>query len=43
VISWVRADLNLSAPARAEATVRRLEAELQGYLACEGKVELPDL
>jgi hypothetical protein len=43
VISWVRADLNLSAPAQAEATVRRLEAELQGYLACEGKVELPDL
>ena len=43
VIAWVRAELNGAAPSRAEATVRRLEAELQGQLECEGKVELPDL
>jgi hypothetical protein len=43
VIAWVRADLSLSAPSRAEAVVRRLEAELLGHLECEGKVELPDL
>src|SRR5579872_3704472 len=41
VIAWVRADLNLVSPSRAVETERRLEAELQEYLACEGKVELP--
>jgi hypothetical protein len=43
VIEWVHAELNNTAPARAEATVRGLEAELEGHLQCEGKVELPDL
>jgi hypothetical protein len=43
VISWVRAELHATAPSQAEALVRRLEAELQGHLECEGKVELPDL
>ena len=43
VISWVRSELWLKGPDRAEETVRRLEAELQGHLECEGKIELPDL
>lgn len=43
VIAWVEVELRQTAPARAEETVRRLEAELEGHLQCEGKVELPDL
>ena len=43
VICWVKSELNVSSPSRAEEVVRRLEAELQGQLECDGKVELPDL
>ncbi len=43
VILWVQVELNETAPGPAAATVRRLEAELEGHLRCEGKVELPDL
>jgi hypothetical protein len=43
VICWVKSELSGTAPGPAETIVRRLEAELQGQLECEGKVELPDL
>jgi hypothetical protein len=43
VIEWVWVELNHTSPGRARETVRRLEAELQAQLECEGKVELPQL
>jgi hypothetical protein len=43
VITWVYVELNQTARDRAAATVARLEAELEGHLRSEGKVELPDL
>jgi hypothetical protein len=43
VILWAEVELRHTAPERAAEVVRRLEAELEGHLQCDGKVELPDL